>query len=173
MPHGECSVCRVLAHIPSSSRVLSSTPEHLRVPLSAVRCIVFMMVAAHRWLNVSAPCRRSARRRHLPSSHAIHALAYCTGHARPLEPLPPRSRTHARTHMPALCNAPRGYRWVGYSGVVPPALNTCVGTRCQCIHCMSLCALACVSGSAFGPCHESCTGVAHVLVFVVRYAHAQ
>ena len=114
--------------------------------------------------------RRSARRRHLPLSHAIHALAFCTGHARPLEPLPPRSRTHALTHMPALWNAPRGVRVGGIQRCNPPALGTCVGTRCQR---MPLCALARLSGCAIFSCHESCTGVAHVQGCVMRYAHAQ
>ncbi len=111
MLHGSWSVFRVRACILSPSAVIVDPP--------GAHCSGMRRLGRRRQTKQRSSRRRSARRHHLPSSHAIDALAYCTGHARPLEPLPRRSCTLARTCQ--LCGTHQGaYGWVGYNGVIPP-----------------------------------------------------
>lgn len=159
MLHGAWSLFRVRACILSPSAVAVGPPR--------AHCSGMRRLRRRRQMKQQFSRPRSARRCHLPSSHTIDALACCTGHARPLEPLPPRSCTHTRTytHTPALWNAPRGVRVGGIQGCNSPALCMRVGIRCHRMHCMRPCALVRLSGCASGKCG---TG-AHVLVCVVRY----
>jgi hypothetical protein len=83
---------------------------------------------------------------------------------------PPAQVTHARAHMAALWNAPRGVRVGGIQRCNPPELGRCVRLRCHRIHRMPLCALAhhlAVHSARIMHGRGTCT------VRVVRYAHAQ
>ena len=198
MPHGAWSAFKVLARILSRIRVPLSTPQY---PLSTpeyryrrARCSARQQRSSVRLVRTAPECaaardglrrlgrrrqtrhrssrRRSARRRHLPSSNAIHALACCTGHARPSESLPPRSRTHARTWQ--LSGMHQGaYRWVGSNGVKPPRTGHTRETTMP----PHTPRAAVRAGTIIWLCTRPMPRIVHgrgtCTVRVVRYAHAQ